>query len=141
LPLARLGFEVTGIDNSKVGIDQMQKTAQQEKLNITAMIGDLYEFEHFHDFDYILLDSMFHFLKKDKAKEVGLIQKIRSGIKRGAFICICIPDTDQKVKTLLQAIPQADAALVLEESFTFTFEDTASGHSSHTPHKLFVWKK
>ncbi|MCB0845307.1 MAG: methyltransferase domain-containing protein, partial [Bacteroidetes bacterium] len=35
IALARLGYSVTGIDNSKVGIEQMNQVAQTEKLNLS----------------------------------------------------------------------------------------------------------
>ncbi len=80
IALARLGYTVTGIDNSKVGIDQMNQIGQNESLNLVGQVGDIYEFNGFNGFDIVLLDSMFHFAKKDKAKEIGLIEKIVSEI-------------------------------------------------------------
>lgn len=53
IALARLGYSVTGIDNSKVGIEQMNQTWQ---------VVDIYAFNRFSEFDIILLDSMFRFI-------------------------------------------------------------------------------
>ena len=39
IPLARLGFKVTGIDNSSTGIDQMLKIAQEEGLTLKGNFG------------------------------------------------------------------------------------------------------
>ena len=88
--LARLGYSVTGIDNSLVGIDQMNEIGQKEKLNLDGQVGDIYAFDRFNEFDIVLLDSMFHFAKKDKAKEIGLIKNIISEIKTGSLIVVCI---------------------------------------------------
>lgn len=44
IPLARMGFEVTGIDSSKVGIEQMLRIGAIEKLKLKGLITDLYGF-------------------------------------------------------------------------------------------------
>jgi SAM-dependent methyltransferase len=75
IALARLGYSVAGIDNSKVGIEQVNQIGEIENLNLVGQVGDIYSFDRFADFDIVLLDSMFHFAKKDKEKEIGLIQK------------------------------------------------------------------
>src|SRR6056297_904440 len=74
IALARLGYSVTGLDNSQVGIDQMNKIGQKENLNLVGQVGDISAFDHFSDFEIVLIDSMFHFAKKDKEKEIGLIK-------------------------------------------------------------------
>lgn len=45
IALARLGYSVTGIDISKVGIDQMNQIARDENLNLEGQVGDIYAFE------------------------------------------------------------------------------------------------
>ena len=52
IPLARLGYEVTGIDNSKVGIDQMNKLAQSENLNLRGIVADIYQYDNFSNFRF-----------------------------------------------------------------------------------------
>jgi SAM-dependent methyltransferase len=75
IALARLGYTVTGVDSSKVGVEQMIHTVNNENLRLHGMVGDIYAFDPFNAFDIILLDSMFHFTKKDKEKEEGLVKK------------------------------------------------------------------
>ena len=61
IQLARLGFEVTGIDNSKVGIKQLNRVANTENISLAGIVTDIFKFEGFSEFDFVLLDSMFHF--------------------------------------------------------------------------------
>ena len=68
LAIAQLGYEVTGVDNSEVGIKQLNEQAKKNGLNITGLVADIYAFEDFGSYDFILLDSMLHFNKKDKEK-------------------------------------------------------------------------
>ena len=53
------------IDNSKVGIDQMISNSEREGLKLTGLVGDVYAFDNYQDFDIVLLDSMFHFEKRE----------------------------------------------------------------------------
>ena len=142
IALARLGYSVTGIDNSKVGIDQMNEVGEVENLNLYGQVGDIYSFDRFDEFDIVLLDSMFHFAKKDKEKEVELIKKIVSQIKIDCLVVICIQDTGNKVRTLNQAIDfQRHLLRLTDTMFKYTFEDDENGHKSETNYRMIVVKK
>jgi len=142
IALARLGYSVTGIDNSKVGIDQMNKVGQAENLNLVGQVEDIYGFNQFDKFDVILLDSMFHFAKKEKAKEIGLIKKIISQIKNGSLVVVCIQDTGDKIHILNQAIDhEKQLNRLTDKKFKYTFEDKESGHRSETDYRLIVIEK
>ena len=71
ISLAKLGYNVTGIDNSKVGIDQMISISEQEGLKLTGLVGDIYVFDKYQDFDIVLLDSLLHFEKRELKRETG----------------------------------------------------------------------
>lgn len=142
LPLARLGFDVTGVDNSKVGIDQMLRLATSENLKLKGMVADLFEFEHYHEFDFVLLDSMFHFEKKERKQETELIKKIITQVKDGCLVVVCIQDTGEKVKILNQAIDfKVQLERVTEQEFVFAFEDKENGHRSETNYRMVVVRK
>ena len=57
IPLAKLGFTVTGIDNSKVGIEQLNKIAEKEKLPLKGMVEDIYNYSNFSEFEFILFTT------------------------------------------------------------------------------------
>jgi tellurite methyltransferase len=139
IALARMGYSVTGIDNSKVGIDQMNRVAHEENLNLTGLVADIFTFDQFNDFDIILLDSMFHFAKKDRKKEVGLIQKIVSEISSGTLVVVCIQDTGNNVKILHEAL-NIDKKLkrIADQQIKYTFEDKESGYTSETDYRMII---
>ena len=76
IALARLGYNVTGVDHSKVGIEQMDRVSQSEDLKLVGQVKDIYTYENYAEFDFILLDSMFHFTKKDREKESELFSGV-----------------------------------------------------------------
>ena len=142
IALARLGYSVTGIDNSEVGIDQMNLIGQNEKLNLVGQVGDIYAFDRFNEFDVVLMDSMFHFAKKDKEKEIGLIKNIISEIKIGSLIVICIQDTGKKVQILNEALDLRERHKRLaDKAFKYVFEDSESGHKSETEYRMIIIEK
>jgi 2-polyprenyl-3-methyl-5-hydroxy-6-metoxy-1,4-benzoquinol methylase len=142
IALARLGYSVTGIDNSRVGIDQMNEIGQKEKLNLDGQVGDIFGFDRFSEFDIVLMDSMFHFAKKDKEKEIGLIKKIVSEIRNGSLMAICIQDTGDKAQTLNKAIDfEKRQKRLADKKFKYTFEDNESGHKSETDYRMIVVQK
>ena len=142
IALARLGYSVTGIDNSKVGIEQMNQIGKDESLNLVGQVDDIYTFDRFTEFDIVLLDSMFHFAKKDKEKEVGLIKKIISDIRNGSLMAVCIQDTGDKVQILNEAIGYKNKVKRLfDKKFKYAFEDSESGHKSETDYRMIVVEK
>ena len=142
IALARLGYSVTGIDNSKVGIDQMNQIGHDENLDLGGQVGDIYAFDRFSEFDIVLMDSMFHFAKKDKEKEIGLIKKIVSDMRKGSLMVVCIQDTGEKVKILNKAIDfERKHKRLSDKKFKYVFEDSNSGHKSETEYRMIVIEK
>ncbi len=142
IALARLGFDVTGIDNSKVGIEQMIQIAKTDAIQIKGIVNDIYEFADFANFDFVLLDSMFHFLKNDKEKETKFIQKIVANVKNGCLLVFCIQDMVKKIEILYNAV-NANQSIesLLDEKFVYTYKDEKSGHTSKTDYRIVVFKK
>lgn len=143
IALARLGYDVTGLDNSKLGIDQMTEISVREKLKLVGLVDDIYQYDKYHDFDIVLLDSMFHFEKKDKKRETGLINKIASKIETGGVICVCIQDTGSKVKILKETIQHSDInfEVLNDSSLIYKYEDKESGHKSETKYLMYIVRK
>lgn len=142
IPLAKLGYKVTGIDNSSVGIEQMARLAQAEGLAIKGIVGDFYSYKELDKYDIILLDSMFHFAKKDKEKETGFLKDVLNAIKVGAMIVICLHNTGNIIKTLLGVMNKYDNILTIKElDFNYTFNDPHSDHQSVTSYKMVAYKK
>ena len=143
IALARLGYDVTGIDNSKLGINQMTNKSDNENLKLTGLAGDIYKFDNFQDFDIVLLDSMFHFEKRDRKREADLIVKIATKIEKGGLICICIQDIGSKVKVLKDTIKniKLDFKVLNDSSLIYKYEDKESGHKSETKYLMYIVKR
>ena len=140
--LARLGYNVTGIDVSEVGINQMNLIGKKEGLNLTGIVKDIYAYNDFDKYDFILLDSMFHFAKNDRKKEVKLIQNIVAGIANGALVVFCIQYSGDKVKILNQALEDGNQVKqILDKKFIYTYEDSENGHKSETDYRIIVIEK
>lgn len=141
IALARLGLEVTGIDHSKVGIAQMNKIAADENLPLTGRAADIFEFENFNVYDFVLLDSMFHFEKNDLQKETDFVKRILSEVKRNCLIVFCIQDTGKKVEILNNCVSQQSRVERLHyQKFDYTFEDKETGHKSKSPYRMIIVK-
>lgn len=143
ISLARLGYKVTGIDNSKVGIDQLNSISKKERLNVTGLVGDIYTFNNYQVYDIVLLDSMFHFEKRDLKRETDLIDKIAKRINKNGLICICIQDTSKKVRILKDTIDNSgiDFEILNDSSLTYKYEDKESGHTSETKYRMYIVRK
>ena len=140
IPLARLKFDVTGIDNSKVGIEQMNQIAETENLKLNGIITDIFRLDNFYEYDYIVLDSMFHFAKNDRIKETEFIKKVISNIKKGCLVIFCIQDTGKKVEILKDIIELEEKVDLIEnKKFKYVFEE--SGHKSESNYRMLVFKK
>ena len=107
------------------------------------MVGDIYSFDKYQDFDIALLDSMFHFEKRDIKRETDLIEKIAKRINKNGLICHCIQDTGKKVRVLKDTIDNSgiDVEILNDSSLTYKFEDKESGHKSETKYCMYIVKK
>ena len=142
LPLARLGYQVTGVDVSSVGIGQLKENAEHEGLNLHAVVADIYQYDAFEPFDFILLDSMFHFTKRDREKEVKFLKRIFTRAKQGALITVCIQRVGQKLDTLLQTIEASgEVRRHHQVSTVYRFKDQATQHESMTEYEIVTVKK
>ena len=140
ISLARLGFTVTGIDMSQVGIEQMNHIAMTENLQLNGIVGDIYNFDKIEGYDYILLDSIFHFTKKELKKETDLIKNLMINKNKGCMIVCCIQDSGEKIKILKETINAEKKAVIIEEKkFKYTFEN--NGHQSESNYRMIVFKR
>lgn len=121
----------------------MTKISDREKLNLVALVDDIYQFDQFQDFNIILFDSMFHFEKRDRKREIDLIIKAASKIEKGGILCVCIQDTGSKVKIQKETIQNSiiDFEILSDSSLIYKYEDKASGHKSETKYLMYIIRK
>ena len=62
----------------------MNKIARSENLALNGTVDNIYTFNRIDAFDIVLLDSIFHFAKR-QGKESLLLQKIQSELQPGDF--------------------------------------------------------
>ncbi len=98
IPLAEMGYEVTGIDISEIGVHQMMDIARRKNLALRGIVSDIYSYDFDLDYDFVLLDSMLHFEENDKQKEIDFLIRIGSQMKVGGIVCICIWESDENQK-------------------------------------------
>ena len=103
LPLARMGYTVTGVDVSKVGVSQMLDIAELENLNVTGVVGDMYEYPVDDSVDIVLLDSMLHFYPKDRKKEIRFLKRVMSELKEGRLLCLFVWKSE-KIENVLESV-------------------------------------
>jgi 2-polyprenyl-3-methyl-5-hydroxy-6-metoxy-1,4-benzoquinol methylase len=142
IPLARLGFKVTGIDASKVGIEHLNRRAEAEQLPLQGFVGNMFEFDDFGNYDFILLDSLFHFGKKEKEEEIHFLKRIIGSAKPSARITICIQNTGNKVQVLHALISDTGLVSIIHRvDFVYVFKDKESGHGSGTDYVMITLSK
>lgn len=97
--LEESGFTVTGIDVSQVGLDQIY----EKNKRIRLFKRDMYEYDY-SGYDYILLDSMLHFYRKDLDKERGLVNKILDEMEVGSELIICMQFNKKRLDLLHETL-------------------------------------
>lgn len=141
IALAKLGYTVTGVDNSSLGIQQMLSIAEKDKLPVSGIVDDVYTFTITDKYDIVLLDSMFHFYKKDKTKEVAFIERIIKELKPNGIICFCINHSGTKVKTLKNIFSNSAIPFEVINDSNFNYSYIYEGQQSVSKYKMFIVKK
>lgn len=88
--LANMGFNLIGVDHSKVGLDQIKSKAQDLGLKVELEVADIYKYRIPETVDMVLMDSMFHFYKNDIQKETELLDSILNQLKIDGLLCNCL---------------------------------------------------
>lgn len=142
IALARLGFKVTGIDHSEVGINQLNKIAKKERLPLVGVVADIFEYSSYEGFPFILLDSMFHFGKKEKEQELKLLNRIIDSSDSKAMITICIQQSEKKLKVLHSIIDDHSKLTIVDQTeFLYKFIDKESNHNSKSMYEMITIQK
>ena len=142
VPLARMGFQVTGVDHSKIGVEQMNQVSDDEELGIRSLVSDIYAFTDFAGYKFVLLDSIFHFNKKDADKELQFLDRIVKGIDPCSKVILCMANTGGKVKIAKTLFAKSSEVKLEEEIYyTYNFVDGDSGHSSKTAYCMLVCRR
>ena len=107
LALGQLGFNVVGIDVSDVGIGQLNETAKKEGLNVHGIISNFNDYYGLGDFDILLMDSIFHFYKRDYEREKKLLLRVLNELNKGSALIVCIYNGEKREKALRDIIGES----------------------------------
>ena len=142
IPLARMGYELTGVDLSPLGIRQMMDIAKSESLPIEGIIGEMSALHDLRQFDYVLLDSMLHFSKAALENERNLLSQLFNGMATGAWIVLCFQITPQKKRIFEEIIAEQTFSFrSVDRAFTYHFTDPESAHSSSSNYQMSCFRK
>ena len=108
IALARMGYQVIGVDVSSVGVSQMLAVSSREGLDIQGIVGDMYEYP-IDDVDIVLLDSMFHFYKKDREKETAFLHRVKDELVFGGLLCIVVSKSKRIEKELSRVFNKSES--------------------------------
>ena len=84
--LASLGYQVTAVDISKVGINQMIKKAQTMGLEIDDIVNDIQNLKLQRKFDVILFDMLLHGF--EDSTQLELLRKYCNFLNQGGILCM-----------------------------------------------------
>jgi SAM-dependent methyltransferase len=107
LALGRMGYKVIGIDVSDVGIYKLNEAAKEEGLGVKGLVVDFNGYYGLGDFDIVLMDSVFHFYKRDYEREKNLLLRVFNELKRQGILVVCIYKGEKREKTLKDVIGES----------------------------------
>lgn len=113
--LASLGYRVTAIDNSEVGVNQMLKRAKAAGLEIKGIVADVLQFETEEKFDIILFDMLLHSFEKSQQSEI--LNKHSEYLSDNGIMCIVYPD-DMNAEHFLEILHSLNPNWKLIEKIT-----------------------
>ncbi|MBL7056113.1 methyltransferase domain-containing protein [Candidatus Woesearchaeota archaeon] len=88
--LASLGYDVTAVDSSKVGVDQMMNISKERGINVEGIVENVLDLKLNKEFEVILFDMILHSFGKSKQKY--LLRKYAAFLKKKGILCIVFPD-------------------------------------------------
>lgn len=88
--LASLGYNVTAVDISTVGINQMLEKSRSQGLTIEGIVDDIQNVKLDKTFNVILFDMLLHGFEKHIQLE--LLEKYSNLLNKGGILCIVHPD-------------------------------------------------
>lgn len=143
LILARHGYHVIGVDASQVGVAQMVAQAEAGNLSVEGIVADFYVYEPNGRFDAIVLDSILHFEKGDKAKELNLLNRLSTYLNEGGHFFIFVHKSAKKEKELHNwlRIKRCLFSLVENGYVTAVYEEKASGFRAKFQMYMFILQR
>lgn len=143
LMLARHGYTVTGVDSSRVGIEQMVARANAQGLAVSGVVDDLFSYRPEQPVDAIVLDSILHFAKMDKVKELALLDALPNQLKPDGFLFLFVHKSKQKEAVLKQWLAGVDKLFEVAEQgyIDYVYRETVSGFESAFQYYMLILQR
>lgn len=143
LMLAEHGYTVIGVDASYVGVAQMVATAQARGLAVSGVVADLFDYPLTELFDAIVLDSILHFAKADRERELALLNTLVAHISENGFLFLFVHRSPQKEKVLKSWYKSVKAAfdLVKEGHIDYVYEETVTQFRSEFQYYMLILQR
>lgn len=137
--LAGLGYDVTGIDASQLGISQMLDAAEARHLSLNGIVADFYDYDFSQTYDVIVLDSILHFHKKDLDREVALLHKLTAQLNPSGLICLFVHKSKAKERQLKQFFAQNYPTwpILATRHINYTYQEPDTGFESNSQFFMF----
>lgn len=123
IALGRLGFTVRGVDTSIVGINQLNKIANSENLDVIGEVENYKLIDYIHQYDIILMNSMFHFYKNDILEETRAIRNVLQNLMDNGRLIIIIQENQSRVEHLERIIYDFQNKLIIDHKESFLYKE------------------
>lgn len=143
LMLARYGYTVTGVDASPVGIAQMLENARKNHLTVKGVVANFYEYLLHDKFDAVVLDSILHFEKGDKDKELALLNTLTNHVNENGFLFLFVHKSKKKEVAIRRWFETVEAKFeVAKEGYIdYVYEETVTGFRSSFQYYMLVLQR
>ena len=113
--LSSLGYKVTAIDSSQIGIKQMLKEAKSQEIKITGIVDDIQNLKLEKRFDVILFDMILHGF--EKSIQLELLDKYFNLLNKEGILCIVYPDdfSADHFMNMLESMPSSTDWKLIDE--------------------------
>lgn len=103
-----LGFEVTAVDVSKAGINQIQEEG------IKGIVADIFNFQFNQKYQVVLLDAVIHCQQEDLESEKKLFSEIEKHLEVEGYLLLLTHQWDMREKYLQDLFEQQYPTLHLQ---------------------------
>ena len=135
IPIGRIGYRVIGIDESELGLAQMNEVCKKEQIDVIGIKDDIYTYKITDDYDIILMDSMLHFYKNDIDQETSLVHRIASEMKQNGILCNCMIRGKKREQTYKRILDETIEFELIEEKYV-DFPEFNSKYHMHIVRKV-----
>ncbi|WP_420545160.1 class I SAM-dependent methyltransferase [Nitrosopumilus sp.] len=110
-----IGYKVTSVDSSAVGIKQLIQKAESQGLHIDGIVGDIQNLELQKKFDVVLFDMILHGF--EEKIQLDMLEKYSSLLNNKGILCIVYPD-DFKVDHFMNMLRSFETKWELLDEMT-----------------------